>query len=699
MGRENIVFEWNRYSVKIDDDKIRVMYCEEGREKRTAMVLRKGFAISRKASLKTKPVNGMANLKHRVKRESRSLSEYTVLVIPNGVELSGKLDSGKIWVFSVVEKPQGLWFSLRCSGADETGLSFESAQDEGFMGFGEQFTHLDMSGKAFSLCVSEKGIGRGAQPLSTLVGLVSRGAAGNDYTTYAPMPVFITTNGRAMCFERDTVYWCDIRNRNNNEAVFTAWGEELSGWLFCADTPIGLIESHTAVTGRVKPLPEYAYGTILGVRGGRVFAEEVLDNCLRHNAPITALWVEDWQGRRGKKGGPPLWWRWYPDESTYPGFKEWADSLKERGIALLGYANTFLSADDVNNHLYTEGRERGFFVKNSDGTDYVSHFFTGREYKYVIVDITNPDAYDWLKEKMRIGMIENGLSGWMADYGEYLPMDCVTFSGNSVEAHCAFPTLWAKLNAELIEETGNRGEILTFHRSGGVSSNGYATLYWAGDQSPTFDEHNGLASSITALITGGISGMSINHTDIGGFTTLKTPIYKIVRKKELLLRWLEYAAFTPIFRTHDGGSASSLNYRFYFDEEGYAAFARFGRVHASIKWYILELENEAVEKGLPMTRALYLHYPDDRVCRGIRYQFLLGEDILVNPVCEFGAGYVKAYLPAGNWLCSHTEKAYDGGHYENLPAPLGSPAVLVRAESPRAQKLLETLRVGFETKD
>lgn len=589
------------------------------------------------------------------------------------------------------QRPEGLWFSLRVPGADMVGLRLSCQNDEGFLGFGEQFTHLDMAGKRFVLCTQEQGIGRGAQPLSFLVNLVSPGAAGDAFTTYAPQPVFLTTAGRAFCFEQNSVYWVDLSASRKGIFEISVWGDTLAGWLFKDDDPLGLVEKHTAVTGRLQPLPPFAYGAILGLRGGKKRVVEVLEKCLAHGASVSALWIEDWQGRRGKNGGPPLWWRWYPDEGVYPDFKNWAAQLARQGIALMGYANPFLSADEAQNSLYAEGRQKGYFVKNADGTDYVSHFFSGKEYTYVCVDLTNPEAYAWLKERMKTGMVDSGLAGWMADYGEYVPPEAVSHCGDGVHAHCATPTLWARLNAELIDETGMRGKVLAFHRSGGAGSNRYATAYWAGDQNPTFDEHDGLASSITALITSGISGMSINHTDVGGFTTLITPVYKLARKKEVMLRWLEYAAFTPIFRTHDGAYENPVNYQFYYDEEGYAAFAKFANLHGDLIWYLQALERDAVQKGWPMVRALWLHHPQEQPCRGIRHQYLLGRDLLVSPVWKKGADSVKAYLPEGEWLSPYGG-ALPGGAWHTLPAPLGKPAVLVRAGSPNAPRLMETLQ-------
>jgi len=647
------------------------------------------------ASTQPKSHFGSVLLKRRILAVSFNQPDYTVALKENAVVLSSKLANAAATPFTMrfFSEPEGLRFALSLVGYDEIRLRFAAGAQESFYGFGEQFTHLDMRSKRFRLCVSEQGIGRGAQPLSTLVNLASAGAAGDAFTTYAPMPVFVTSERRAFAFDQSTIYHFDLCKKDSRLVMLDAVGDSLSGWIFHADHPLALIERHTAVTGRLKPLPDFAYGTILGLRGGTKATERVIAACQQHGATISALWIEDWQGRRGKNGGPPLWWRWFPDEALYPGFTSWAQALCSRGIALLGYANPFLSLSEEN-PLYVEGHTLGYFVRKPDGSDYEQHFFTGKEYRFVMVDLTRPEAYAWLKQKMQEGMIARGLSGWMADYGEYVPLDAVSAGADASTAHCQTPVLWQKLNRELIAESGREGEFFVFSRSGGAGGNRYAVCYWTGDQTPTFDRHDGLASSITGILTGGISGMSINHTDIGGFTTLITPIYKLVRTKEVMFRWLEYAAFTPVFRTHDGNYSSDLVYQFYNDAEGLRFFTRMSRLHDALRWYFRLLEQDACEKGLPMMRALWLHYPDDAACRRISRQYLLGEDLLVCPVTKKGARTVRAYLPAGKWEHALTGERLRGKAWHTIPCPMGCPAVFLRLGSANCDTLRSSLRTA-----
>ena len=65
-------------------------------------------------------------------------------------------------------------------------------------------------------------------------------------------------------------------------------------------------------------------------------------------------------------------------------------------------------------------------------------------------------------------MIDLGLGGWMADFGEYLPVDAVVYDNTTpIESvHNKWPLLWAMLNRQAVEEAGKLGEIVFWMRSG-----------------------------------------------------------------------------------------------------------------------------------------------------------------------------------------------------------------------------------------
>ena len=82
-------------------------------------------------------------------------------------------------------------------------------------------------------------------------------------------------------------------------------------------------------------------------------------------------------------------------------------------------------------------------------------------------------------------------------------------------------------------------------------------MSWAGDQLVDWSQSDGLPSSIVSALSLATSGMGLTHSDIGGYTG--EPLVGLIRSKELLLRWTEYAAFTPVMRTHEGMRPLKLN--------------------------------------------------------------------------------------------------------------------------------------------
>lgn len=94
--------------------------------------------------------------------------------------------------------------------------------------------------------------------------------------------------------------------------------------------------------------------------------------------------------------------------------------------------------------------------------------------------------------------------------------------------------------------------------------------------------------------------------------------------------------------------------------------------------YIYTCAYEAYETGMPLMRAMFLEFPDDRECRRTDMQFMFGESLLVAPVVEKGARTREVYLPKGRWYDWYDGTIYEGGHYVTVPAQLDKTPVLVK---------------------
>ncbi|MGH0054275.1 MAG: TIM-barrel domain-containing protein, partial [Sphaerochaetaceae bacterium] len=308
-----------------------------------------------------------------------------------------------------------------------------------------------------------------------------------------------------------------------------------------------------------------------------------------------------------------------------------------------------------------------------DGSPYLVDF---GEFDAAVVDFTNPDAVSWYELVIQREMIALGLSGWMADFGEYLPHDITLHSKRiALLEHNPWPGYWARVNKEAIVQSGKHGEILFFMRSGATASLAYCPMMWAGDQNVDWSEDDGLPSVVCAALSLAMSGMGLHHSDIGGYTTL----YGMHRSKELLLRWCEFAVFTPLMRTHEGNRPKE-NWQFDSDEETKAFFAQMSNIHVQLKPYIQHAVRENAERGIPVMRPLFLHYPDEAFF-AVKDTYLLGRDILVAPVLEERPTKRTVILPPDHWIHLFTHKEYQGGEY-SVEAQLGIPPVFYRRGSP-----------------
>lgn len=574
--------------------------------------------------------------------------------------------------------------STSCASINRLSFRFLSRPEERFMGFGEQFSHLDMKGKKPVIHVEEQGIGRGDKGVTGKTKLV--GVAGNEYTSYFPLPVTLTSDLRAIVLtDLDYQVW-DLTDPESVE--ITVRGREIQGAVFYAKTPLKLLEGVTEVIGRPElPLPEWSYGTWLGVQGGAEKVKEVVKEAKSAGNPVTAVWIQDWVGKRKTKLGSRLWWNWKADPDSYPNFAAFCRGLEAEEVKVLGYINPHLATD---RELGKHALQKGYVIKDAEGEPLKLAMggFDG-----YLVNVFDKKAANWLKSVMIENMIRPGMDGWMADFGEYLPWDVFEDPSQSIgdDWHHLYVKNWNALSAEAIREAGRQEDMVYFCRSGVIGSQVSVPIYWAGDQTPNWGENDGFPSAVKAMISSGMSGVPVNHTDIGGYTNIHLPILKVHRDRELLYRWTEFAAFTPIFRSHEG-LMPERNVQPWSDKEAVDFFAHFGKIHWAMRDYFAYLHDKAREFGWPMIRHLWLHYPNEPRIFDYPYQYLLGPDLLVIPVVKPEVEFVEGYFPEGQWEHVFTGEVLRGRRQHLISTPLGQPAVFLK----RGGKWSDRLRSAFE---
>jgi len=569
-------------------------------------------------------------------------------------------------------------FSRYDSSCNRLWFRLPAVPGESIFGCGEQYSRLDLKGSSVPLWSEEQGIGRG-HDLITMLANLRAGAGGSWHSTYFGQPSFVSSEHSYVHVE--TTAYCIFDFRRPRVTTIAAWAvpdEIVVGFSASAPDSIG---SLSALVGRQPALPSWTWdGAWLGVQGGSAELERKLTAARSAGVKVGAVWVQDWCGHRETSFGRQLLWNWQADLAAYPDLPDHIARLRRDGIRFLGYINPFLATES---RLYAEASQAGYCVKRGDGGDYLVTITT---FPAAMVDLWNPGAFAWIKEVIKREMLGIGMAGWMADFGEYLPTDAVLHGGRDpLLAHNEYPVLWAKANAEAIAEAGKQGQASFFMRSGWSGAARHAPSFWAGDQLVNWSRHDGLPSVIPAALSLGFSGVGHWHSDIGGYTTVAW----IKRSRELLMRWTELAAFTPIMRTHEGNRPAS-NAQFWSDAAVLAHLARMTAIWSGLAPYHADVMSAYQSTGLPPMRQSWLHYEDEPELRRLPYQYLYGRDLLIAPVLKPGKHLSEAWLPSDQWVHLWTSREFQGGPV-TIEAPLGYPPVFYRAGSPWAS-LFEGLR-------
>lgn len=594
--------------------------------------------------------------------------EKLIFAIPGGIEK---------YTVGVSERGGLLYLTgAAADGFSRLWIRLEAEPEEHVTGGGEQFSALDLRGRLFPIWTREQGVGRNKLTEVTRLADCSDGGGGDYHTTFFPQPTFVSSRGYFAHLQNYEYSELDFREEDYHE--LTLWSSAFSLVLGDGRDYSELLRKLTGLLGRQPALPEWAMkGLWLGVQGGTRRALELRDRCVSGGMDVSAVWIQDWEGKRVTSFGKRLQWDWRWNREMYPGLD--GVITADKACRWMGYINPYLVEGGV---LFAEAKEHGYFVKRTDGSDYLFDF---GEYDCGVVDLTSDSAFEWYKNVIKTNLIGLGFRGWMADFGEYLPADAVCADGESgLTAHNRWPELWARCNREAVEEAGLLGECVFFMRAGAAGSQKYATLVWAGDQCVDWSEDDGLPSVITAALSLGMSGYGLHTCDAGGYTTL----FHLKRDRELMLRWLEFACFTPIMRTHEGNRPDS-NIQIYSDDEMIRDAARLTRMHTALLPYLRECVRENAEEGMPVMRPLFMAEPEcAEAYKHELYSYMLGGDMVVCPVVEQGAFTRSVWLPAGEWVHLWSGETFARGSH-TVGAPMGEPPVFYRAESKYAELFRE----------
>jgi alpha-glucosidase (family GH31 glycosyl hydrolase) len=559
------------------------------------------------------------------------------------------------------------------AGCLRIGVSWPARPGERFSGLGARHgLAFDQSGRSIVLGADRRYTGPDCPPELVEAGGIPQG-------DYAPAPWLISSAGYAVWLE---TYGAgarfDLGVDGRVEVSARADAGPLVLHVFAGGTPVAQLRRYLALTGRPGLLPEWAYGHWKS-RDVYEHQSDVEDDWLgyrRNDLPLDAVVIDSpWETQYNT-------WEFNPHQ--FPDAPGLVRRMRADGVRTVVWVTPWMNIESIDGQRppgpesqrlhaepapdYEPAERAGHFVHNADGSTFSARWWMGTGSP---VDFTSPAADDWWRTLSRRAL-DLGVAGIKADDGEgyYFPPDVRFADGRSgAQAAWAYGALYRRsMQRALDDATGGDGVL--FGRSGWTGQQAHG-ITWGGDQASDFWS---LRTLVAATLTAAASGFSNWSHDVGGYLgerlTARCP-------KELLVRWLQFGCFTPLWQSHGRFEQEAWTY----DEETLELYRRFLLLHERLVPYIRAAAATAARHGLPIVRphALIERDSDDAWTTADAYGF--GPALWVAPVLEAGARSRSVRLPRGEWIDFWTHERVEGGVVVEADAPLQRIPAWVRAGS------------------
>jgi len=520
--------------------------------------------------------------------------------------------------------------------------SFVLDGQEEIYGLGERFDHVPRTGKTVDFW-NQDAIGT------------------SNRRTYINVPFCFSTHGYGLFLNSYSRTEWEIGTLEAFTLGFSIEDHEMDYFIIHGPTPADILHRYSQLTGFAPMPPVWSFGLWMSRNSYMSWevVHEVAKSLRDRRIPAdvlhldTAWFQEDWNCDLRFGAGR------FPDPEHH------LAQLLKAGFRVSLWQNNFVPPRE-NNVNYREGREKGYFAKDAEGN--IFRFppeITGSWVDDAIIDFSNPEATAWYAAQIE-RLIRQGAATIKTDFGEGIPEQAIYQNIEGRRFHNLYALVYNAAIANAIRRVS--GESIVWARSGTAGSQRYP-VHWGGDSQCSFA---GLAGTLRAALSLGLSGFPFFSHDIGGFMGRPTP--------ELYIRWAQFGLFSSHARCHGCGNDNSRE-PWTFGEEACEVFRFYADLRYRLLPYIYDQSRKCCIAAKPMVRALVIDYPDDLNVWTIQDQYLFGDSLLIAPVLRPLAESTvrKLYLPEGTWFDYWTKRRIvSRGEWCEWPVDLRTMPVFVK---------------------
>jgi oligosaccharide 4-alpha-D-glucosyltransferase len=512
------------------------------------------------------------------------------------------------------------------------GFQFKLQSGEQVFGGGERALSLNRRGYKFPLYNNPwYGYSEGADALNFSV------------------PFFTSSKGYGLFFDNASKGYVDIGKTNADIFEVGFISGELNFYLIMGKDYKEILSSYYQLTGTQPIPPRWAMGNFMSRFGysSNQQVNDILGKMQANQVPVDAIIFDlYWFGDSIKGTLGNLDW---VNKKSWPNPQKMIGDFMKKKINTILIAEPFILRGTKN---YIASQK--YLTTDSTGKPFeLTDFYFGYG---GLLDIFRKDAGDWIWKNHYKKQIANGVTGWWTDLGEPEKHPAAMMHNfadwgikrllGADEVHNAYGHYWNKMLFTNYKKEFPEKRLFHLNRSGFAGSQRYSIFPWSGDISRNW---SGLRAQLPVMLGMSMSGVPYIHADAGGFAGG-------TGDNELYVRWLQFAAFTPIFRPHGTALYELDKSAFSFPSEPaliaepYRSYAKsvINFRYALLPYNYTLAYNQAAA-GEPLVAPLYYHYPTDSLAIKVEDEFMWGANILVAPILQEGETERKIYLPEGAW--------------------------------------------------